>query len=353
LSGAIVAERRQYDVTGVAAIALVSSTGGGLLRDGLFLQSGPPALPRTPAYLAIVALAVAGVVVFGRRVRNSGLVRTLVRGALVLGLSLLSASLWRLPWSAGFIAGSMAAPAIARRVRPAFVMGAGLIAAAVGFAVLSGIAETGVAGLLAGSLIFSLALAPAITRGTDLIVGAAPRERAGTAAAISETSSEFGGALGIAVLSSIGTAIYRGDMARAALDGVPAEARRTATDTLGGAAAAAPQLVLPSRLCQPATDPTRFPSFPPMPWANHAKSASRLGILVRRLDLRWPGPSPDDLSRASPTVGASCEGAPLTCKPPIRVADRPVRQIELALRPQRFSGVHQWPVLGVHRGSTT
>lgn len=81
LSGAIVAERRQYDVTGVAAIALVSSTGGGLLRDGLFLQSGPPALLRTPAYLAIVALAVAGIVVFGRRVRNAGLVRTLVRGA--------------------------------------------------------------------------------------------------------------------------------------------------------------------------------------------------------------------------------------------------------------------------------
>jgi DHA2 family multidrug resistance protein-like MFS transporter len=121
-------------------------------------------------------------------------------------------------------------------------MGAGLVAAAIGFAVLSRIAETGLAGLVTGSLIFSLGLAPAITLGTDLIVGSAPRERAGAAAAISETSSEFGGALGIAILGSIATAIYRADMARAVLDGVPAEARRTARDTLGGAAAAAAAL---------------------------------------------------------------------------------------------------------------
>ena len=43
--------------------------------------------------------------------------------------------------------------------------------------------------------------------GTDLIVGSAPPERAGAAAAISETSSEFGGALGIAVLGSVVTAV--------------------------------------------------------------------------------------------------------------------------------------------------
>ena len=139
----------------------------------------------------------------------------------------------------------MVAPAIARRVRPAFVMGAGLLVAAVGLAVLARVAETGIAGLVTGSIVFSLGLAPVFTLGTDLIVGAAPPERAGAAAAISETSSELGGALGIAILGSIGTAIYRGDMATAALAGVPPEARRAARDTLGGAAAAAAQLPHP------------------------------------------------------------------------------------------------------------
>jgi MFS transporter, DHA2 family, multidrug resistance protein len=158
---------------------------------------------------------------------------------LVLGLSPLAAGLWLLPWSVGFIVGSTVTPALARRVRPAFVMGAGFVAAAVGLALIS---QPSGATLLVGTIIFSLGLAPAITVGTNLVVGTAPRERAGAAAAISETSSELGGALGIAVLGSIGTAIYRGDMARAALAGVPEAARHAARDTLGGATAAAAQL---------------------------------------------------------------------------------------------------------------
>jgi DHA2 family multidrug resistance protein-like MFS transporter len=147
--------------------------------------------------------------------------------------------LWTLPWSGGFIVGSTLAPAISRRVRPAFVMGAGLALSAVGCAVLSQLSRTGLAGLVPGSILFSLGLAPVVTLGTDLIVGAAPPHAAGAAAAISETSSELGGALGIAILGSIGTAIYRRLMSEAVLDGVPPEAMQAARDTLGGAAATA------------------------------------------------------------------------------------------------------------------
>ena len=46
----------------------------------------------------------------------------------------------------------------------------------------------------------ALGLAPVFTLAADLMVSTAPPERAGAAAGISETSSEFGGALGIAVL---------------------------------------------------------------------------------------------------------------------------------------------------------
>jgi uncharacterized membrane protein YeiH len=55
LSGAALGARRGYDFTGVFALAVVSSCGGGLLRDAVFLQSGPPALVRTPVYLLIAA----------------------------------------------------------------------------------------------------------------------------------------------------------------------------------------------------------------------------------------------------------------------------------------------------------
>jgi DHA2 family multidrug resistance protein-like MFS transporter len=164
---------------------------------------------------------------------------------LVLGLSPLGAGLWMLPSSVGFIVGSMLTPLLARRARPGVVMAGGLGLAAVGFGLLTQLGTDradGLAVLVSGSVVFSLALAPVDTLATDLAVGSAPPERAGAASALAETSAEFGGALGIAVLGSIGIAIYRGQMAHALPAGVPPQAAAAARDTLGGAVAAAGQL---------------------------------------------------------------------------------------------------------------
>jgi DHA2 family multidrug resistance protein-like MFS transporter len=129
----------------------------------------------------------------------------------VLGLSPLRAGLAMLPFFFGFIVGSMLTPVIVRRLRPAFVMAGGLAIAAVGFGLFAAIdGATGVWLVVAGCIAFALGLAPVFTLATDLIVGAAPPERAGVAAAISETGSELGGALGIAILGSIATAAYGG-----------------------------------------------------------------------------------------------------------------------------------------------
>jgi MFS transporter, DHA2 family, multidrug resistance protein len=162
---------------------------------------------------------------------------------LVLGLSPLQAGLWSVPWGAAFVVGSMLTPTIVRRVRPAFVMAAGLALAAPGFAVFTQVdAASGLAVFVAGTVAFSLGLAPVFTLTTDLIVGSAPPERAGAASAISETSAEFGGALGIAVFGSIGIAVYRNFMADAIPAGLPPDAAEAARATLGGAVAAAGQL---------------------------------------------------------------------------------------------------------------
>ncbi|HEU4995521.1 MAG TPA: TRIC cation channel family protein [Gemmatimonadaceae bacterium] len=66
VSGALLAARRGNDVIGMLILALVSSTGGGLLRDGIFLQQGPPLLVQSPKYLTLVLIATAFVVLFGR-----------------------------------------------------------------------------------------------------------------------------------------------------------------------------------------------------------------------------------------------------------------------------------------------
>jgi DHA2 family multidrug resistance protein-like MFS transporter len=97
-------------------------------------------------------------------------------------------------------------------------------------------------GIIIGSIVYSLGFSPVIILATDLVVGSAPVERAGIASAISETSSELGGALGIAVLGSVGVVAYRGAMTHAFPTGVPESATQIAKGTLGGAVAVAARL---------------------------------------------------------------------------------------------------------------
>jgi DHA2 family multidrug resistance protein-like MFS transporter len=167
----------------------------------------------------------------------------------VLGLSPLNAGLWTVPWAVGSIVGSMLTPVFVRRARPAFVMAGGLVLAAIGFGVLTQIqVASGLTILVTGSVLLSVGLAPMTTVSTDIIVGIAPPERAGAASSISETSSELGGALGIAVLGSIGTAVYRSQIAAALPAALPIDAARAALSTLGGATAVAARLPDPLRV---------------------------------------------------------------------------------------------------------
>jgi MFS transporter, DHA2 family, multidrug resistance protein len=155
---------------------------------------------------------------------------------LVLGLTPLQAGLWTLPWMGGFIVGSNLAPLITRRVRPPLLMTGALVMAAVGFGVLAQVdGRSSIAVLVVAMTLSSLGLAPVFTLGTDMIVGAARPEQAGVAAAISESSSELGGALGIAILGSVGIAIYRSGLADKVGERIPPAALEAAQRTLAGA----------------------------------------------------------------------------------------------------------------------
>jgi DHA2 family multidrug resistance protein-like MFS transporter len=162
---------------------------------------------------------------------------------LVLGLSPLRAGLWMLPTFGAFIAGSMLTPFVSRRIRRPQLLSAGLTMAAIGFGIVAGVGATsGVVALVTGSTIYALGLSPVFTLTTDTIVSAAPPERAGVASALSETGSELGGALGIAILGSIGTAVYRTALAHAVPRGFSTDAINAASTTLGGAIVVAHRL---------------------------------------------------------------------------------------------------------------
>ncbi len=162
---------------------------------------------------------------------------------LVLGMGPLEAGIWTAPSGLVFAFGSMAAPPLVRVFRPATVVAGGFLLAALGFAMLTQLSSVESPWLLfVGMLVLCLGTAPIGTITTDLVMSEVPPERAGAASGISETSFEFGGALGIAVLGAIVTAIYRSAMAGEVLAGLPPHAVEVARDTLGGAVAVAGEL---------------------------------------------------------------------------------------------------------------
>ncbi|HEY4459779.1 MAG TPA: MFS transporter [Pseudonocardiaceae bacterium] len=166
---------------------------------------------------------------------------------LVHTLSPLTAGLLMLPDTAGLIGGSLLTPVIARRLRPAYVIGIGLMISAAGFVVLTQVSpHSSLVVTVIGVVVATVGIAPTWVLGTDLIVGSVPPEKAGAAAALSETSSELGVALGVAILGAIGVAVYRGDIGGHIPAGVPAHAAQASGDTLVGAISSAAHL--PTRL---------------------------------------------------------------------------------------------------------
>ncbi|MFI7064357.1 MFS transporter [Kribbella sp. NPDC050124] len=128
------------------------------------------------------------------------------------GLGPLEAGLWTAPSAAGTIAGSLLAPRLANRFSPGRVIAAGLVLAVAGFVVLTQVGPLGL--LVTGSIVISAGLAPTMALATNLMIGASPEERAGGAAALSSTAPQLGGALGIALLGSLITAVYRDQLGR-------------------------------------------------------------------------------------------------------------------------------------------
>ncbi|MFE6161164.1 MFS transporter [Streptomyces sp. NPDC056486] len=159
----------------------------------------------------------------------------------VLGMGPFEAALWSLVPGASVVVMAPVAAVLAQRVDRAYVMGGGFLFSACGFLWLTQVhTDSALWVTLAGASVYAGGLVAAMTLANELALGAAPPERAGSAAAVLESGQELGGALGMAILGSIGAAVYSRDMADALPAGVPdADAVR---ETLGGATTVAARL---------------------------------------------------------------------------------------------------------------
>ncbi|MEV0441721.1 MFS transporter [Streptomyces spectabilis] len=153
----------------------------------------------------------------------------------VLGKSALEAALWALLPSVliGFAA-PVATAAVRGGAARAHVVAGGFALSACGYGLLFAAGTDAMWTVLAGAGVLACGAVVVSSQLTDLALGAAPAEKAGAVSSLLETGQEFGGALGMAVLGSIGTAVFRHEM--------PDTAPDAARETLGGAVAVASQL---------------------------------------------------------------------------------------------------------------
>lgn len=157
------------------------------------------------------------------------------------GLSTLKAALAMLPGLAVGTVGLSVAPVLGRRVRPSYLIGGGLVITVFGLVVLTQVgANSGPWGLMIGFAIWCLGGGPLLALGMNMMVGAAPPERAGSASSMVQVTSEFGYALGIAMVGTIGTAVYRHVIA--VPPGTPPAAANAARGNIANAVAAAGNL---------------------------------------------------------------------------------------------------------------
>ncbi|WP_233223746.1 MFS transporter [Amycolatopsis sp. CA-128772] len=152
---------------------------------------------------------------------------------LVDDLSPLAAGLWMLVPSFALIMGIQVVTGLSAKVRPAFLLIGGALVSAVGMVVLTQISVGGIGTLILGLSLVFLGVSPVGPLVSQLVMRAAPPERAGSAASLASTGGELGLALGIAALGSLATAVYQSKVSVPA--NVPADVAGPASESIAGA----------------------------------------------------------------------------------------------------------------------
>ncbi|OKJ13884.1 MFS transporter [Kitasatospora sp. CB01950] len=175
-----------------------------------------------PFTAVLVGLVLAGVAMAG-----TGLLVTQYLQNVLDHSPAVSAALFA-PMGLGVAAGTMTAPALARRVKQTTAIAGGLAVAALGGLLLA-LVDGSLWLVITGITVLALGTGPLFALGTGIVLGSVAPERAGSAASMSETGNYLGGSLGLALLGVLAAVVYRDRM-----DG--------ASDSLAGAVATAPRL---------------------------------------------------------------------------------------------------------------
>lgn len=158
----------------------------------------------------------------------------------VTGLSPTVTGLWMGPPALAMLVGAIGAPLLTDRFSPGVIMAGTLALSLAGYGLLASAGTGSKPAVVGGFALVYLGLGVIAALGTDIVMGAAPPDKSGSAAALSETVQEFGIAAGVALLGSLTAAIYRRDIETPA--GLPASVAETYGNSLSGAASVADRI---------------------------------------------------------------------------------------------------------------
>jgi EmrB/QacA subfamily drug resistance transporter len=251
------------DTLGWGAAGVLAPLAGGALTFGAFLF--------VEARLARVPLVPLAILRAAGQLRGANLVVTLLYAAFfpvwffltlylqqVLHYDPIDAGLAFLPMTLSIFAASKLAPRLVARFGPRPVVTAGMLAAALGMLLLRGIApgDSYVSAVLPGALLSSIGMGCSLVPATIVAMQGLPRSHSGLGSGLLNTSRLMGGALGLAVLSTIAAAHTRSETAvsagRALSDGFDLAFVVGALFALAGAVAAATLLRTRTQAVEPA-----------------------------------------------------------------------------------------------------
>lgn len=68
LTGGLAAVKRHYDFIGLFAMCFATAAGGGLIRDGLFIQGGPALITQKSSYILVILFSAIAAVLFRHKI---------------------------------------------------------------------------------------------------------------------------------------------------------------------------------------------------------------------------------------------------------------------------------------------
>lgn len=159
----------------------------------------------------------------------------------VVGLSPLQVGAWLVPQNLVMLAGTLLAPRLDQRFDTVRLVVGGLLVAGSGLLLLGVIDTDSLALHLVAMVLAAGGVSVPMSLVMNLVMGAAPPERAGSAASLMETCGELGIAMGVATLGTIVTAIYRGLLPGVLPSGTSSASAELAAEGVSSAPGAAAQ----------------------------------------------------------------------------------------------------------------